>query len=195
MTRTLLLVRHATSVPPAPGAPSERDRPLTPDGMAQAERLADLVVPHYPARVLSSPYLRAVQTVRPTADRLGLAVERLESLREWASGMDPTPDWQAHYRRCWAEPQYATATGETHDALGRRALAALAQAAERTRAGEVTVVASHGTWISRALLGLGCPVDADWWLSLPMPAVFTVTYGDVPAVTPTGPPAYGTLPA
>lgn len=36
------------------------------------------------------------------------------------------------------------------------------------------VVGSHGTWIARALHGLGCDVDADFWLNMPMPAVFVI---------------------
>ena len=172
---TLLLVRHASSVAPVPGGPDELTRPLSPEGLRQAERLADELVAWRPARVLSSPYLRAVQTVRPAADRLGLAVETRELLREWASGIGPTPQWQAHYRRCWADPAYAAGDGEPHDALTARAAAGLAAAFAETAAGEVTVVASHGTWITRALHGLGVPVDADFWLAMPMPAVYAVS--------------------
>ena len=175
MTRTLLLVRHARSVRPTPGGPDEHTRPLTPEGRADAERLADELVAYRPTRVLSSPYLRAVETVRPAADRLGLPVEPREVFREWVSGIDPTPDWEAHYRRCWAHPTFATPTGERHDALTVRALAGLGEARDATPRGGVTVVGSHGTWISRALHGLGLPVDADFWLTMPMPAVYVVT--------------------
>lgn len=171
---TLLLVRHARSVPPVPGGPDELTRPLSAEGLRQAERLADDLVAWRPARVLSSPYLRAVQTVRPTADRLGLPVETRDVFREWASGIGPTPDWQEHYRRCWDDPAYAVGDGEPHDALTRRVLAGLAAARAETAPGEVTVVASHGTWISRALQALGRPVDADFWLAMPMPAVYAV---------------------
>jgi 2,3-bisphosphoglycerate-dependent phosphoglycerate mutase len=174
VTAALLLVRHARSVPPTPGGPDERVRPLTPEGLAQAAALADVLLPHRPSRVVSSPYLRAVQTVRPTADRLGLAVEPDEELREWASGIGPTPDWQPHYRHCWEHPGWATPTGETHAALAVRAVAAVTLAAAETPDGETTVLGSHGTWISRALHGLGCRVDADFWLTMPMPAVYVL---------------------
>ena len=182
---TLLLVRHADSVPPAPGGPDELTRPLSAEGLRQADRLADELVTWRPARVLSSPYLRAVQTVRPAADRLGLTVQTRDVLREWASGIGPAPDWEAHYRRCWADPAYAAGDGETHDALTARAAAGLAAAFAETVPGEVTVVASHGTWIARALHGLGVPVDADFWLTMPMPAVFVLPY-DRDVLPPSG---------
>lgn len=50
------------------------------------------------------------------------------------------------------------------------------------QATDVTILSSHGTWISRALHGLGLPVDADFWLAMPMPAVYEVTGTDRPRV-------------
>lgn len=142
-----------------------------------------LLVPHEPSRVLSSPYLRAVQTVLPTAAALGLPVERREALREWHSGIGATPDWEPHYRYCWENPDWAAGTGETHRELEARALAAVQQAAAEAPAGSVTVLGSHGTWIARALHGLGCDVDAAFWLDMPKPAVYEVVLGaGAPAV-------------
>jgi 2,3-bisphosphoglycerate-dependent phosphoglycerate mutase len=174
LTVTLLLVRHAASVPPTPGGPSEHERPLSALGLAQADALAPVVAAYGPSRVLSSPYLRAVQTVAPAAERLGLPVEPRDALREWASGIGPDPHWQRHYRHCWDDAEWATPTGETHEALERRVLAALDEIASETGAGETTVVASHGTWISRGLRGLGHDVDADFWFAMPMPAVYVL---------------------
>lgn len=173
MTR-LLLVRHATSVPPAPDGPDEYQRPLADLGLRQAEALVDVLVRESPTRVVSSPYLRSVQTVAPTAAALGLAVERRHVLQEWSSGIGATPSWQAHYRDCWERLDWSLPGGETHRALEDRAVRALEQAAAEGPAGAVTIVGSHGTWIARALRGLGCDVDADFWLNMPMPAVFEV---------------------
>lgn len=111
---TLLLVRHATSEPPTEGGPTEHERPLSPHGLAQAEALVDVLVPHAPTRIVSSPYQRALQTVQPTAAAFGLEVERDDDLREWASGIGPTPDWQSHYRYCWEHPDEAVDDGESH---------------------------------------------------------------------------------
>ena len=178
----LLLVRHATSVPPRPGGPEEHERPLTDLGRQQAEALVDLLVPHAPVRVLSSPYLRAVQTVAPTADALGLRVERRDALREWRSGIGATPDWQAHYRRCWERPAWCVDGGETHAALAQRALAALGDVDAETPTGTAVVLGLHGTWIARALHGLGQDVDVDFWLDMPMPAVFELYLAETPTL-------------
>jgi 2,3-bisphosphoglycerate-dependent phosphoglycerate mutase len=170
----LLLVRHATSVPPAADGPDEPERPLSPLGVQQAEELAETLLAYEPDRVISSPYRPAVQTVSPTATALGLQVERRDALREWSSGIGATSDWQKHYRACWEDPDRAVVGGESHRTLQLRAAAALQQMAAEACETSVTVVGSHGTWIARALHGLGCPVDADFWLGMPMPAVFEV---------------------
>jgi 2,3-bisphosphoglycerate-dependent phosphoglycerate mutase len=173
----LLLVRHATSVPPGQHGLDEYERPLSPLGVKQAEELVGLLLAYEPNRLLSSPFRRAVQTVAPTATALGLPVEARAALREWSSGIGPTPDWQRHYRACWEAPERAVGDGESHSALERRAMAALQQVVAETDSESVTVVGSHGAWIARALHGLGCPVDADFWLQMPMPAVFEVELG------------------
>ena len=172
----LLLVRHATSVRPVPGGPDEHERPLSPLGVQQAEDLAAVLLAESPDRVISSPYLRSVQTVLPTARALGLQVETRDALREWNAGIDATPGWEPHYRQCWRSPAWVVPGGETHAALEQRAVAAMRKVAAQSPEASVVILGSHGTWIARALLGLGHPVDEDAWLGMPMPAVFEVEF-------------------
>ncbi|HET9442655.1 MAG TPA: histidine phosphatase family protein, partial [Acidimicrobiales bacterium] len=77
----VLLVRHAAAGGPRPGT-QDHVRPLSPRGRRQAEGLVGLLAPFRPARILSSPSLRCVETVQPLAARLGLAVEEAEELAE-----------------------------------------------------------------------------------------------------------------
>jgi 2,3-bisphosphoglycerate-dependent phosphoglycerate mutase len=48
------------------------------------------------------------------------------------------------------------------------------------------VVGSHGTFVARALVAFGHAVDADFWLGMPMPAVYLLrwTAGGVEAAGP-----------
>lgn len=176
--RRLLLVRHATSVPPTVEGPCDSDRPLTDIGMEQAAALVDVLVPQSPGRVVSSPFLRALLTVSPAAAALGVPVEVRDDLAEWSSRIGPAPAWKELYRMCWEDVDRSVNGGETHRALEGRAVTALRAVAAQTPEGAVTVVGSHGTWIARALHGLGCRVDADFWLEMPMPAVFAVEIGE-----------------
>lgn len=81
----LLLVRHAKAGERERWAGPDRLRPLSKKGAAQAALLADQLAGRAVSRVVSSPYVRCVQTVEPLAGRLGLGVEESEGLAEGAS--------------------------------------------------------------------------------------------------------------
>ena len=180
----LLLVRHADSVVPTVGGLDDDLRPLTDLGHSQAKGLVAELTAHSPTRIWSSPYLRAVQTIQPTADALGLPVEISDELREWRSGLGPRPDFAVVYRGHWDDAEGAEPDGESHQALTRRTTTAIRAAASMSG---TTVLASHGTWVARALFGLGLPVDADTWLSMPMPAVYALDFRQHRLISATGP--------
>lgn len=54
---------------------ADPDRPITARGRRQAEALAERLAGEGVARLVSSPFLRCVQSLEPLAERLGLAVE------------------------------------------------------------------------------------------------------------------------
>lgn len=79
---TVYLIRHAKA-----GSRSEWDgpddlRPLTSNGRRQADWVADRLAAAPVKRIVSSPYVRCVETVQPLADRLGLDVETSPALAE-----------------------------------------------------------------------------------------------------------------
>jgi 8-oxo-dGTP diphosphatase len=75
----LHLVRHGDA-----GTGPDEERPLTDSGRRQADRLAEHLAAWSVTRVLSSRYLRCVETVTPVALRLGLRVEPHRALAEEA---------------------------------------------------------------------------------------------------------------
>jgi 2,3-bisphosphoglycerate-dependent phosphoglycerate mutase len=171
---TIVVVRHAESVRPAAGGLPELERPLTPAGLvAAAELVGELSVPR-PTAVVSSPYLRAVQTVTPLAESLGLPVETRWELREWDRGFADGPDWASRFEESWADLDLVRSGGESLRQLTLRALAAIRKVAD-DHPGGLVVVGSHGTFISRLLAGLGHRVDWPFSRDMPMPAVYRLT--------------------
>ena len=83
----LLLVRHASAGDRKSWRSDDRLRPLDARGARQAERLVEVLGGRRIDRILSSPFVRCVQTVEPLAWRCGLAVEEREELVEGA-GLD-----------------------------------------------------------------------------------------------------------
>src|SRR5581483_1953225 len=84
----VLLVRHARAGDRAGWAGDDRLRPLDRRGRRQAEALAPLLAERGVTRLLSSPYVRCVQTFVPAAAALGLELERTDALAEGARGED-----------------------------------------------------------------------------------------------------------
>jgi 8-oxo-(d)GTP phosphatase len=84
----VLLVRHARAGERAEWLGDDSRRPLDKKGRKQAKRLAKTLEQLRATRLVSSPYLRCVQTFEPAADRLGLRLEERDELAEGATMTD-----------------------------------------------------------------------------------------------------------
>jgi phosphohistidine phosphatase SixA len=82
MAMPLLLVRHGHAGRRSAFKGDDRLRPLSKRGVAQAIALVPILSGYRPQRILSSPYVRCFETVRPTAESLSLPVETLDELAE-----------------------------------------------------------------------------------------------------------------
>ena len=82
---THYLVRHAKAGDRTRWTEPDDLRPLTKPGIRQAAGLVPLLEDEGVDRVLSSPYVRCVQTVEPLAAERGLPVEHHDALAEGAS--------------------------------------------------------------------------------------------------------------
>ena len=171
---TLVLVRHAEPVAPGDPRYEENDRPLSNHGRRQAEALAGELARSSVAAIYSSPYPRAVETVKPLAALIEKRVSVEQDLRERLLAPGPLPDWLEHLRHSWADFSWRLPGGESSAEAQSRATRALDGIRER-HVGERVVVASHGNLIALALHAL-LPkhVDAAFWAAMPMPAVYTI---------------------
>jgi 8-oxo-dGTP diphosphatase len=79
-----VLLRHAAAKERYEWPGDDWHRPLTKKGRRQAEELATALATDDVRRVVSSPYVRCVQTVEPLAAALGLEVELDDRLAEGA---------------------------------------------------------------------------------------------------------------
>jgi phosphohistidine phosphatase SixA len=76
----LLLVRHGHAGSKSHWRGDDRLRPLSHQGLAEVEALTQLLLQFAPARIVSSPFHRCIQTVTPLAKELGLRIERTKRL-------------------------------------------------------------------------------------------------------------------
>ena len=166
--KRVYLVRHCSAAGQAP------DRPLTAEGEAQAMQLAAFLAPMGITRIVSSPFLRAVESIAPLAARQGLPLETDERLAERVLSTEPLNDWEQAMRTSYLEVDRALPGGETtRDALARGVAAIEALLSHRA---ERTVAVSHGNLLSLLLghygLHRGGLAGYEAWRSLSNPDVY-----------------------
>ena len=89
-TRPLIVVRHATARPRDAWARADADRPLVASGRRQALALAPLLRCWRPEYVLTSPWLRCLETIGPYVTVGGARVRTKGGLSEDGFRRDPT---------------------------------------------------------------------------------------------------------
>lgn len=80
------VVRHADALARARWEDDDVRRPLTRTGAKQASALADLLAPHHPGVLLTSPAVRCRETLDPLAARLAVTLRDADFLAEGGSG-------------------------------------------------------------------------------------------------------------
>ena len=146
------LVRHAKAGSRRDWEGPDECRPLTAAGRLQAAAIAERLRARPVTRLLSSPYLRCVQTLEPLAKELGLVVECDDDLAE-GSGFEPVltlldelPD---HSALC----SHGDVIPETLRALERRGLEFVGL--RDTRKGSIVVLERDdaGRWTRATSIG------------------------------------------
>jgi phosphohistidine phosphatase SixA len=86
----IILVRHASAGERGVWSGDDRLRPLDARGRKQAKGIVSALADRGVDRILSSPYIRCVETVQPLAAALGLEVEERSELAEGAGPWAPS---------------------------------------------------------------------------------------------------------
>ncbi|MBQ1255939.1 MAG: histidine phosphatase family protein, partial [Clostridia bacterium] len=140
MKTTVYLVRHAESDHSVRDA---KTRPLTENGLKDAEKLTEFFEGISVSRVFSSPYLRAVQTVKPLSDKRNLPIQTDERMREWMGGRPfPHEIFEKRMREMFEDESSTNGGAESLKALKKRTGEFIMHLLTRFP-GETIVVAAH----------------------------------------------------
>ncbi|MFB6097855.1 MAG: histidine phosphatase family protein [Salinibacter sp.] len=168
----LYLLRHAESTV-SPEAP-ESDWPLSETGKKQAEALVDRLAGCRIDAVYSSPYRRAVATVRPLAADRDLSIRSDDRLRERELTDRWLDDHMRALRRVWADFTLTLPGGESSTECQRRVKEALDDLRSRHDDDERVLVSSHGNAIGLYLNCLDWSFGFEEWTEMANPALFAV---------------------
>ncbi|MBV9927557.1 MAG: histidine phosphatase family protein [Acidobacteria bacterium] len=164
--KTLYVVRHCK----AEG--QEADAPLTPEGFAQSDSLADSLATANIERIISSPYTRATQSIAPLARRLNLAVELDIRLVERVLCSGSRPDWQERLRASFSDLDLSFEGGESGREAMQRAAAVVADV--QRHSARTTLLVTHGNLMALLLKHFDDSVGFAEWRALSNPDVYRV---------------------
>lgn len=140
----LYFVRHAE---PNYDNHDDMTRELTEKGLRDRALVTDFLADKHITAVFSSPYRRAVDTVRDFAERHGLLIRTDPDLRERRVDSVWIEDFDGFCRRQWADFNYRYTDGETLRAVQTRNLDAVRRILARCP-GQSAAIGSHGTALS-----------------------------------------------
>ncbi|WP_300765922.1 NUDIX hydrolase [uncultured Bifidobacterium sp.] len=90
---TLILVRHAKAEPRKQWRGVDEDRPITPKGAAAAYALVRELACFAPSRLVSSSWLRCMQTLAPYSFHVEMPIGRADELTEESFAQNPESSW------------------------------------------------------------------------------------------------------
>lgn len=154
-------------------------RGLSAAGRRESQRVADLLEGHDVAAIISSPYTRAIQTVQPLADRLGMTIDIDPDLRERHLSSGPLDDFTAWLEATWRDFDLAHPGCESNAATQARVTRAIRTIASMGDSRDV-VIGTHGTALALFLRTIDPDVDFAFWMRMSLPDVYAV------AISPEG---------
>ncbi len=122
-------------------------RELTPKGKADRKQVTALLEGKQVDAVLSSPFLRSIQTVDHFAQSRGLPVTLVEDFRERKVSDGWIVDFNGFAQKQWADFDYKLPGGESLQEVQNRNIAALSQILTQYP-DKTVVIGSHGTALS-----------------------------------------------
>lgn len=125
-------------------------RELTEEGLRDRRLVTEFLAEKAIDIVLSSPYKRAVDTVKEFADIRGLSIHIIDDFRERAVGNDWIEDFDGFVRRQWENFGFSLPGGESLGEVQERNINALKRVLEIYR-GKNIVIGSHGTALSTVI--------------------------------------------
>lgn len=141
---TIYFVRHAE---PDYNNHDDFFRPLTDKGLKDRIKVTNYLLDKKIDVVLSSPYVRAVDTVADFAKNAGLNIETIDDFRERKVDSVWVEDFKAFCKKQWGDFNFKLAGGETLNEVQKRNINALEGVLEKYK-GKNIVVGSHGTALS-----------------------------------------------
>lgn len=160
MNKTVYLLRHCQATGQEPEAE------LTEKGKEQAEEIAHFFDNQSIEHIISSPFTRAIQSIEPTANKLGLQITVDHRLIERQLVPPKITDWLERIAESIEEKDVKMATGES----SREVLLSMMEVLEAAPDG--TVISTHGNIIRLVLKQVDGLYGVKEWTGVSHPDIY-----------------------
>ncbi|WP_229683043.1 histidine phosphatase family protein [Virgibacillus oceani] len=163
------MVRHCS----AEG--QHRDSPLTSAGIRQARLVSKFFNDQNLAfdKIISSPYLRAIESIKPFAQNNNLQIEVNENLKERILSEEPIDDWLDVLEQSFIDLDFTLPGGESSNDAINRASIILDEILHNDSLSNVILV-SHGNLISLLLKQYDNSFGFNKWKNLRNPDIYLI---------------------
>jgi 2,3-bisphosphoglycerate-dependent phosphoglycerate mutase len=168
MGSIIYLVRHCQATGQQP------DAPLTKVGQKQAIALANQLAGVAIGQIISSPLVRAYQSIVPLAERLGLAIKVDEQLVERVLSSVSLDNWQEQLAETFVNLDLNFEGGESSRTAMMRGVAVVKQAIQE--ATSPVVIVTHGNLMALILKFFDDQIGYTEWANLTNPDVYCLQF-------------------
>lgn len=164
MSKNIYIIRHCK----AEG--QSTDAPLTLEGIQQAEQLADFLGNFKIEQIISSPFLRAIQSIKPFAKREKLKIEIDDRLSERVLSSKSLADWMDKLEATYHDKKLTYEGGESSEEATNR----IKQVVDDIIKSNInnTMIVTHGNIMSLLLNSYDKNFGFAQWKNLSNPDVF-----------------------
>ena len=160
----IYLVRHCKA------AGQEADAPLTDQGREDSARLARFFQDKQIEVIISSPYTRAVETIRPFAESAGKRIYVDDRLKERVLSANDLDDWMSKLEQTFQHLDLKFEGGESSNEAMRRGIGVIEELLERPESRFVVV--THGALLSLMIKHYVSAFGFDDWKNMKNPDIF-----------------------
>ncbi|WP_404349363.1 histidine phosphatase family protein [Sutcliffiella horikoshii] len=164
MSKNIYIVRHCE----AEGQPAEAQ--LTGKGFKQAGELAKFFSNTPIDRIISSPFLRAIQSIEPLSKETNSSIEVDERLAERTLSCVDLPDWLEKLKETYDDLELKYEGGESSREARDRIVSVVEEAFKSDE--ENTIIVTHGNIMSLLIRHYQPSFGFEDWKNLRNPDVF-----------------------
>ncbi|GIO23763.1 histidine phosphatase family protein [Oceanobacillus sp. J11TS1] len=170
VNKNIYIIRHCEAESQAP------DAPLTAKGKEQARELSKFLFERNLDRIVSSPFLRAIQTIEPFAAEKHLEIEVDHRLRERVLSSVSMPDWMEKLEATYNDFNLKYEGGESSNEAIRRIVEVVHSLIANDS--QNSLIVAHGGIISLLLHHYDKRLSFETWRNLSNPDVYELQISD-----------------